>query len=223
MKKSLYILILLLIKSYPSSFAQTINWAAIDSSKHLITENIGLDYSVSFGFAYGYKLNTKLPTILIANFSIPAGEKSFDDLKTKIGGQICLLNNSKFKASISLLGIYRKYQTPLVQLQNFGSDIKGSFGIFKNRWFFAVELGFDKAIVTHFKHSQKFKDEIYSDVVNGWYEPPTGGNFYYGIQSGFSLKKIDITLNLGRLISQDFKTQAFLPFYFNLGVNYKIL
>ena len=127
--------------------------------------SFGLDHSVSYGVGYGYKLNTERPIVLNANFSLPAGENPFDDLKTKIGGQICLVNKSNFVGSISILGIYRKYQTQLVRLQNFGSDIKGTFGFYKLSWYTSAEIGFDKAIVTHFKHTQKYRNEIYADVV----------------------------------------------------------
>lgn len=223
MKKIPFIpLLLILTFNFSSVYSQTINWARLDSSKHIINANFGLDYSVSKGLAYAYKLNTKLPIVLSTNFSNPFGEKSFDDLKTKIGGQIGLLNKSNWVVSISVFGIYRKYQTNLVRLQNFGSETKGTIGYYRKKWFLATEIGFDKAIVTHFKHTQKYRDEIYSEVLNGWYEPSTGGNFYYGLSGGYSFKKFDITLDLGKVISQDFKTSPFLPFYLKLGINYRI-
>jgi hypothetical protein len=224
MKKKIFIgLFLILTSHYNAAFSQTLNWTALDGTKHILNTNFGLDYSVSYGVAYGYKLNTKLPVVLNLNFSMPLGENKFDDFKTKIGGQVCLLNKSNLVGSISLFGIYRKYQTQLVQLQNFGSETKGTFGYYKTRWFTAAEVGFDKAIVTQFKHSQKYRDEIYADVLDGWYEPTTGGNFYYGLQGGYSFKKVDVTFNLGKVVSQDFKTSPFLPFYLNLGINYKII
>lgn len=223
MKKAVFVVLLLTLNSlYNTVLSQTLNWNALDNTKHIINANFGLDHSVSYGVGYGYKINTKLPIVLNANFLFPAGEITLDDFKTKVGAQICLLNKSNFVGSISILGIYRKYQTQLVRLQNFGSDIKGTFGFYKSKWFTSAEIGFDKAIVTHFKHTQKYKDEIYADVVDGWYEPATGGNFYYGLQGGYSFKKIDITLNLGKVISQDFKTSPFLPYYLNLGINYRI-
>lgn len=221
-KRILFYLLLLLIWLNNNVLSQTLNWSALDSTKHILNTNIGLDYSVSYGFGYGYKLNTKLPVVLNANFSVPAGENTFDDFKTKIGGQVCLLNKSKFVGSIAIFGIYRRYQTQFVTLQNFGADLKGTFGYYKTKWFVAAEMGFDKAIVTHFKHSQKYKDEIYADVVNGWYNPPTGGNFYYGVQGGYSFKKASLTMNIGKVLAQDFKTSPFLPFYFNFGLNYYV-
>ncbi len=52
--------------------------------------------------------------------------------------------------------------------------------------------------------------------------PATGGNFYYGIQAGFSQKKFDIYLNVGKTVSQDFKTNPTIPVYAQLGFNFKM-
>ena len=46
------------------------------------------------------------------------------------------------------------------------------------------------------------------------------GNFAYGIQTGLVLgQKNDLNLKIGRVISQNFKTEPTLPFYFQLGYN----
>jgi len=202
--------------------AQIINWNTVGNTKHIINANFGLDYSLSYGIGYGYTLNTKLPIVINANFSMPAGETLFDDFKTKIGGQILLLNTANFRGAVAIHGIYRRHETELVRLQNFGSEMKGTFGYYKSKWFVAAEVGFDKAIVTHFKHSQEFRENVYAEVADGWYEPATGGNFSYGLQTGYSFKKTDLTLSLGKVISQDFKTAPLLPFYLNLGFNYRL-
>lgn len=68
-------------------------------------------------------------------------------------------------------------------------------GLYKTRWFVAGETGFDKAIVTHFKHSDLYKENS-PLVQDGWYQPATGGNFYYGVQTGYSFKTADLTLKL---------------------------
>lgn len=223
MKKRLFISLLLTgILQSPIVRSQTLNWQSLDSTKHIVNVHLGLDHAMFYAVGYGYKLNTKWPVVLNANVSVPAGENRLDDVKGKLGGQVCLVNTAHFVGSVSMFAIYRKYQTALVQLQNFGSEFKGTFGYYQTHWFTAAEFGFDKAIVTHFKHTQKYRDEIYADVVNGWYEPATGGNFYYGLQGGYSFEKVDITLSLGRVVAQDFKTAPLLPFYLNLGVNYRI-
>ena len=207
---------------YQNGFAQTLNWNALEDTKHIITAGIGWDYSVSYSLGYAYQLKTKVPVILNANFSIPSGEKLLDDFKTKIGGQVLLLNKTSWKGSIALNGIYRRYENPLVRLKNFGSELKGTFGYYRPKWFVAGEVGLDKAIVTHFNHSETFKETIFQDVKDGWYEPATGGNFTYGIQTGYSFKKSDIIFNIGMVTTQDFKTTPLIPYYLMFGYNHRL-
>ena len=202
--------------------AQTINWKTMESSNHIVTAGIGWDYSIAFSAGYGYQLKSKLPLVLNVNFTKPSGKDLLDDFKTKIGGQIVLLNLSNIKGAITLNGLYRRYQNDLVRLQNFGSEMRGTFGYYKPKWFIAIEADFDKAIVTHFKHSVRYREVIYSDVIDGWYEPATGGNFSFGFQAGYSFRKSDITFNFGKIITQDFETTPLIPFYLRLGYNYKI-
>ena len=202
--------------------SQSLNWNAMEGTKHIITAGIGWDYSISYSLGYSYQFKAKLPIVLTTNFSIPAGEKLLDDFKTKIGGQILILNEPNLKGGIALNGIYRRYENPLVRLRNFGSEFKGTLGYYKPKWFVAAEVGFDKAIVTHFKHSETFKETIFTDVKDGWYEPSTGGNFQYGIQTGYSFNKSDITFNIGMVTTQDFKTTPLIPYYLMLGYNHRI-
>lgn len=220
MKQSKYILLVLSLFILSNALrAQSINWNNIETTKHIAHASFGLDYSVAYSLGYAYKLDSKIPIFVNANFSKPAGEQFLDDFKTKIGAQFLLLNHNSFKAAIIFNGIYRKYENDLVRLQNFGSELKGNFGFYKKHWFIAIDLGFDKAIVTHFKHTDKFKKDVYAEVKDGWYEPATGGNFNYGGKAGFSISKFDLTLSIGKVIAQDFKSEPEVPFYLNLGLN----
>ncbi len=207
---------------YQIGNSQTVNWNSLEDSKHILTACFAWDYSVSYSLGYAYQLKTNAPIILTANFSIPSGKKLLDDFKTKIGGQILLLNTSNVKGSMALNGIYRRYENPLVRLENFGSELKGTLGYYKQKWFVAGEVGFDKAIVTHFKHSETFKETIFAEVKDGWYKPATGGNFMYGIQTGWSFKKSDITFNIGMVRTQDFKATPLVPYYLMLGYNHRL-
>lgn len=202
--------------------AQTINWHSLQKTSHIVTASFGFDYSVSYGIGYGYKLTTKLPIVINTQLSLPSGETPFDDFKIKLGGQMQLFNRSGFVGAISLYSLYRRHETRYVRLQSFGSDMKGTFGYYKAKWFATAEAGFDKAIISHFKHTQDFKDNIFDEVADGWMEPPTGGNFYYGLQTGYSLKKADVTLTLGRVTTQDFRILPTIPFYLNVGLNYRL-
>jgi len=215
------ILIILFFSIVINSFSQNINWRNLTKEqKHIVNINIGLDYGTTIGIGYAYKLNTKLPIVLNTEFSIPFGNKVFDDFKTKIGAQAEIIKIGYFSTTLKAHGIFRKYENQMARFLNFGSEFSALAGIYKPKWFLSGELGFDKAITTHVKHS-KLAQEYYPEIKNGWYVP-SGGNFFYGLQSGFSFKKNDITLKFGKMIQEDFKTNSTIPFYLQLGLNRKL-
>jgi len=204
-------------------FAQVINWEHISKqNKHLLHVNVGAEYGVTAGLGYHHLIPIKkFPLWIGGELSLPAGNELTDDFKVRLGAQIRIAAFNHFQFSARVQGISRRYQNQSVTLFNFGSDFAGTLGYYKKHWFGSVEVGFDKAIVTHFKHSDWYKENIYDKVQDGWYEPATGGNFYYGLQGGYSMKKIDITLKAGKLLQQDFNSQPLLPFYGQLGANFR--
>jgi hypothetical protein len=223
MKNQILTLIAVFFIALPKQlFSQTINWGSFkDTQKHLLNLHTGWDYGLGYGLAYGYKLNTKMPIVLGAEYAFPSGENVFDDFKTKLGGQINLCQKNHLRVTANIQGIFRRYENPLVRLQNFGTEIIGVAGYYRPRGFVAGEVGFDKAIVTHFKHSDLFKENNYAEIKDRWLVP-TGGNFHYGLQAGLSLKKGDIILKIGKLTTQDFSKTPMIPYYLQLGINLKI-
>jgi hypothetical protein len=217
-----YLLIPMLALFTGSVSAQTLNWASLkEENKHIVNANLGVEYGAVYGAGYGYQFKTRLfPVVADVEYSFPSGDKIFDDFKTKIGGQIRWIAYHNFQFSTKIHGVFRRYENDFVAMSNFGSDISGIVGYYQVKWFVAGEAGFDKAIVTHFKHSQAYKDQ-YPGVVDGWYEPAAGGNFYYGLQAGFSFRKNDIYLRAGKVLTQNFKTTPLIPFYGQVGYNIK--
>jgi hypothetical protein len=178
------------------SKSQNVNWANLNTNqKHILNVNVGMDYAFTFGLGYGYQLKTKLPVIVGLEHSQPSGEVILDDFKTKIGGQVKLYQAGNLLFAVKVYGVFRRNENELVRLINFGSDLSGVIGYYKSKWYLAAEVGFDKAIVTNFKHSSLYK-EYFPTVKDGWYQPATGGNFYYGLQTGISLK---ITMYISRV------------------------
>lgn len=183
-----------------------------------MVENTGLDFGLTYGVNYGRKLNTKLPMVLNSEFSFPAGNKVLEDFKVKMGVQCEVIHSGNFSATLKVNGIFRRFENDYARLLNFGSEFAGVAGYYKPRWYMAGELNFDKAIVTHIKHLSAALENN-PELTSGWYIP-TGGNFAYGFQSGITLgQKNDLNLKIGRVISQNFKTEPTIPFYFQIGYN----
>lgn len=200
--------------------AQVINWENL-SQDNIANINIGTEYGVITGLGYGYKMSdSRFPYLLSTEVSFPLGEKKLDDFKVKLGGQIRMLELNHINLSIKMQGVFRVYNNDFVKISNFGSDFSTTIGYYKQKWFTAAEFGFDKAIVSHYKHTDLYKSN-YPDVKDGWYEPSTGGNYYYNVKGGYSFGKNDVTLSVGKIISQDFKTAPLFPIFTQLGYNRK--
>lgn len=200
-----------------SACAQTINWQAFNpEQKHIIHLQTGWDYSMNFGVGYGRKFDTKLfPVLANIEYSFPAGGSLFDDFKVRIGGQVEVLRKGSFSATVKAYSPIRRYENSLATLFSFGGEFSGVAGFYKQKWFVAGEFGFDKAIATHIKHSQR-ATEYNSGLQSGWYVP-TGGNFFYGVQTGYSFRGNGISLKVGKVVSQDFKTAPFIPYFAQLA------
>ena len=202
------------------SFAQNINWKNLQpTQKHIVNLNVGFDNASVVGIGYGYHLNTKMPLVLNLEYSMPFGDKPFDDFKTKIGGQLNVVRANNFFTVVKAYGVIRRFDNDFARMINFGSEFSATAGLYKNKWFAAAELGFDKAITTHIQHSSLMK-QYNPNVQSGWYIP-TGGNFLYGLQGGYSFNRNDVYAKVGRTVSQDFKTKPTVPLYFQLGWSMK--
>jgi hypothetical protein len=203
---------------FNNSIAQNINWRNLQpAQKNIVTVNANFDNAVTLGIGYGYHVKSKLPIVLNIEYSMPAGKEIVDDFKTKIGGQAEVIKIQKFSTTIKAYGIIRRFENDFARFINFGSEFSAVSGYYKQKWYAAGEFGFDKAIVTHVKHSELMK-QYNPSLVNGWYIP-TGGNFFYGIQSGLTIGSNDVNLRFGKTLAQDFKSNPLVPFYFQLGWN----
>jgi hypothetical protein len=197
---------------------QSINWAKLNAeNRQAANLNIGLDYGVVFGAGYSYTTSVKWPVMVVSEVSTPAGSDLFDDFRVKIGAKGQMFRFGDFRIIGNFLSIYRRMQADIVRMDNFGLDVSGVVGYYRPRWFIAADLGFDKAIVTHFKHSNFYR-ENFPLVQDGWYEPATGGNINYGAQLGYSFQSIDLYFKAGQVIVQDFENKPTLPFYAQLGM-----
>ncbi len=221
--KSITILFFALFFFFPSEYLTAqLNWGTIsEEDKHIVSAKIAWDFGLAYELGYNYQLKSPIPVFLQASYSFPSGSNLFDDFKTKLGAQAKLLQYKEFHFSLGIYGLYRRFETPLALMHNFGGEINGAIGYYKPKWFVAAEAGFDKAIVTYFKHSNTYKAFIYSDVTDGWYKPTAGGHFNFGLQAGYSFKRNDIVFRFGKVIQQDFKGTPLIPYYFRLGYQRK--
>jgi hypothetical protein len=216
---SWFIALLLITMLSGSAAGQTLNWSNIqEKQKHIVNLNFGWNYAATVGVGYAYKLNTKIPVALNAQLSVPTGKNVTDDFKSKLGVQARVFKSGNFLATVMVYGLFRRYeQRDFATLQNFGGEFTGVAGYYKSKWFVAGEFGFDKAIATNIRHGEVYR-QYHPSARNGWYVP-TGGNFHYGIQGGYTLGNFDLYSKVGRLADQNFKSTMRVPWFLELGVS----
>jgi hypothetical protein len=221
MKKIIITIIFIVLMS--KIYGQTYNWAdSLKSAKHIVSANIGWEYSTIAGLYYGYKLPFKKPIVLQAGISVPFGKKVLDDFKSKVGLQGLVWGKNNFKTILAVNGVYKKYSSELVNLSSLGIELQSEFGIYKHKWFVSGEIGLDLGLTTHFKHSETYKQFIYSEVKDGWYKPVSGAFMNFGIQGGYSFRKSDIVFRIGYIKSITSTANVLIPYYTTIGYNFRI-
>lgn len=203
--------------------AQVYNWGSLSpDNRHIVHAYLGVDFGLGWGLGYGYQIKNKVfPLVIDADFSTPMGDNLFDDFKTKAGIHIRWVSYKNVHFSTRIHGIFRRYSSDLVTILNFGSDIQGAIGYYRKHWFVAAEVGFDKAVINHFKHTDAYREQ-FPDVKDGWYLPSAGGNFYVGMEAGGSFGMHDLHLKGGYIVTQNFSNTPTIPFYLQLGYNIRL-
>jgi hypothetical protein len=200
--------------------AQNINWTKLDSAKHIGRIHGGLEYGVIYGLQYGKILKAKRSTwIPFANVSLPLGKNIADDYKINIGTAANILSFNRWILSFDLSITNRQNKNPFVRMQSLGSESGIHFGYYRQKWFVNIDVSTDNSLITHLKHTDAYKGN-YHKVVDGWYQN-TSSNFSLGCNTGLSFKRSDVTLSIGGLFTQNLKTRPMLPFYSQLGYNYR--
>ena len=219
--KHLVMAILVVTAAAEAVHSQNINWRSLDENqRNTVQLNLGHDYGVTSQLGYSRSFTIVRPLVVGVDFSVPMGSTLLDDFKVRIGGQVELVETGGFSVTVKIASNFRRYQTQLVRIVSFGSDLGVLAGYYTSSWYAAGEFGFDKAVATHLRHSDIMKAS-FPGIRDAWYVP-TGGNYYFGIQGGASLgRSFDVSLRLGRTRAQMHDEGAVVPYYAQVGFGLK--
>lgn len=211
---------MLLILGIPKVHAQVINWARIDSTKHIGRVYAGLNHGAIYGIHYAKKMHTKYYTFIpFIDFSSPLGAELFDDITSKIGTSFQVLNLRSWVLSGDISFVDRQNSNPFVRMRSLGIESAMQLGFYKEKWFAGLVFSNDYSFATRLRHTKAYKGN-YSGVVDGWYQN-TANNVSFGLNTGYSFKKIDSTLSPGLTRTDGLRSTPALSFYVKFGVNYR--
>ena len=216
--KSLIAAMTIMLAVSQAGFSQNINWRSLsEDQRNVIQFNFGYDFGVTAQAGYGRSLTWFRPVVAGLDFSVPMGGDLVDDFKARLGAQMEVAEIDGFSVTIKIASIFRQYQSELVKIESFGSELGLLAGYYESAWSVAGEFGFDKSVTSHLKHSDIMRS-MFPGIRDGWYVP-TGGHYYYGIQAEKTIgERFDLSLRLGATRAQHNDENAVLPYYLQLGV-----
>jgi hypothetical protein len=191
--------------------AQQVIFPTLGNARHIVAVQSGFDHGSYYGMSYGYVLKGSfMPMVIGTEITIPFGNDIMDDWKWKSGVETALWQRGSFAITFKPSIIDRRYESPLVRLYNFGIDFALSAGYVQPRWGVVAVAGFDKAVVTHFKHG--LLRDYYPEIQDGWFLP-TGGHFRFGARVHYSVGRWTAFMLAGRQYGQDFSDNPTAPWF----------
>ncbi|MBD3344937.1 MAG: hypothetical protein GF401_07735 [Chitinivibrionales bacterium] len=186
----------------------------------------GFNFDPSFTLNVGYARvlflgENKWPLTLSADFTTPVMLMTGQNYIMEAGAMVPVYqyNNLKFVNS---------FTTRLMRQENWvAADHTITLeegllpGFYHEDFYIALEASFAWFMLTHSAHSEKYKKNVYEDVVDGWYGS-AGGKFDFGIRGGIVfLQKWGVNLRTGMRVDERFQiTYSGAPVYVNLAMNY---
>lgn len=140
------------------------------------------------------------------------------DFRLRFGVQTSLELWGSFHLAGSATAIARGTENVIYRGYDFGADVTGTLGFYRQRWFLAGEFGKDKAVITHVEHTDWYRDQYYPDAKDGWYLD-AGGTLHFGLGAGLTLGRAELEGRFGFLRTEDFNDVT-PPVYARLGLGF---
>lgn len=218
--KATIILLMGMIINCFGAKAQDINWGRLDSTKNVIRVKVGLDQGMVYGLEYGKILGArKVKWMPFFQASLPFGERVIDDYQLQIGTRAKFFQLSNWALTAHLAIVHRRNENPFVNMFSLGGTSGVQIGYYKRKGFILLNFSTNNSLLTYLRHNEAYKGN-YPMVKDGWYSQ-TANNQLLSIHSGYSRKKIDLTLALGIQRTEEFKSSPGLPIYLKTGLNYR--
>lgn len=193
------------------------NVARFDDVRNRAWTTFGLDPALVASAGYGRVLNVLGHDFQISGEAgVAAAKMDVRDFRVRIGTQTSLVQWRSLHLTGSAVFITRGTENAIYRGLNFGADVTGGAGVYRERWFVAGEFGKDKAIITHLTHTDWYREHYYPDARDGWYLD-AGGTFHYGVTAGLALGRFEVTGRFGWKQTEDFRDVA-VPVYGGIGV-----
>jgi len=195
------------------------NIARFNAEPNRVYTSFGLDpaFVASAGYAraipvmsHAFQLNAEL--------GVAAAHPDTRDFRTRVGAQTSLLHWRSVNFSGTATFISRGTENSIYRGFNFGADLTGALGVYRPGWFAAIEVGKDKAIMTHITNSSYYRSTFYADAKDGWYLD-SGGTLHHGLAAGLTIRRTELMAKAGWLTTERYNS-VMPPLYGTVGIGF---
>jgi hypothetical protein len=185
-----------------------------DTTTYRVYLSSGLDFGVTTTGGLLYKFQFDGLTLSGgAEIDFPAGDRLTDDYKIALPLEGWLFPAEHFALSIAIKQEFRQTKNWAYTHINFGNEFAMHAYCSRNIWFAGTEVSYDRAWLTHIRHSAAYRDG-YPEAKSGWYST-TAGNFKLGLLTGVSLNGFGLAVSGGIVKDENFfdEFDPSIPFY----------
>jgi hypothetical protein len=195
------------------------NVARFGTERNRVYTAFGLDPALVTTVGYGRVVQVRGHDVQwTGDAGVVAASMDAHDFRARLSVQTSLMQWRSVHLTGSATAITRGTENAIYRGINFGADLSGSLGVYRQRWFAAGEFGFDKAVITHVKHSDYYRTHFYPDAKDGWYLD-AGGTYHGGVAGGISLGTSEVVARVGVLRTERFN-EVTPPMYASVGVGF---
>ena len=178
------------------SEAQDINFARLESGENRMHLSFGLDPALvtTIGYSRGIALGNRAALVDL-DIGIAAAEADFQDLRARIGFQTTLGQLGSWRIAGRGRLIARSTSNSIYDGVGFSADFTSYVGYYRQGWFVAGLIGYDRAIVMQIEHSDWYRENFYDEAVDGWYSC-NAGVLHGGLATGIAAGPVELALRL---------------------------
>jgi len=178
------------------STAQDINFARLESGTNRVHLSFGLDPALvtTVGYSRGITLGDRAALVDL-DVGMVAAEADFQDLRTRIGFQTTLLQLGDWRMAGRGRLTARSTSNSIYDGAGFSADLTSYVGFYRQGWFAAMLIGYDRIFALHIEHSDWYRENFYEDAVDGWYSGEAG-YLHGGLAAGILAGPVEMALRL---------------------------
>jgi len=216
------IVALMMLAAVNQSSAQTIINDSPTENRAYFRVGIEPTTMITFGYQRNFNVGSLSRNLTsYAEWGTSMYRFGLNNSELRIGGILPVFERGSFKVVSDLNLSAGSVTTQHFDSRKFAVGVEVPIGFYKERWFVATTVEYEKIYLNHIEHTDFYRVTYYEDAEDGWYKGG-GGVFQFGIEGGTTIKeKYDIHLEAKVPFTERFNSYRGSPLHVNIGLGYR--